>query len=147
MADGALPDVDERLEEIKDVAETAQALAKSESGGDGVNKTQEARELSRNELVRRAAIGAPAWGGITITVSDVQDMAKPKLEIRHQLVDNAWGQLVEKWDCFERTTADGNKALKVNKSEISTDLARLVEHDLDRDDVVQRLFGENAEEA
>lgn len=133
------------LEEVQEVAETAHALAQSENGGGEVNKTARARELTRNELVRRAANGAPAWGGITLSVGDVQDMAKPDLEIRYQLVDNAWGDLVEKWDCFERTTSDGNKALKISKKEISRDLARLVEHDLDRDDVVQRLFSETGE--
>jgi hypothetical protein len=133
------------LEEVRGIAETAHALAQSETSGSEVNKTEKARQLTRNELVRRAATGAPAWGGITLSVGDVQDMAKPGLEIRYQLVDNAWGDLVETWECFERTTADGNKALKISKKEISRDLARLVEHDLERDDVVQRLFSETDE--
>jgi hypothetical protein len=135
-------DLVRRVDELEDLAETAHALAQSQNGGGEVNKTEKARKLTRNELVRRAVNGAPAWGGITVSVADVQDMAKPELEIRYQLVDNAWGDLVETWECFERTTADGNKALKISKKEISRDLARLVEHDLERDDVVQRLFSE-----
>lgn len=131
----------ERVEKTERVADTALQIANKEAeSDDSITKKRHALLKSRNELVRRAAIDVSESAGSGVSVSDVQDMAKPEVTLYRQTVSDAWNDLVRNWDCFCVGTGDsGTQRLLVEKSDISAELVHVVEHDLGREDLAKRL--------
>lgn len=134
--------LEDRLEEVEQRAEQALGVAQTNArdGGDDLTKKRVALLKSRNELIRRAAVDESSSAGSGVTVSDVQDMALPEVQLYRQTVADAWTELVANWGCFDTGSGeDGVTRLKVEKTNIPPELVGVVEHDLDRDDLRARL--------
>lgn len=136
--------LEDRLDEVEQLSEQALGVAQTnarDSGGD-LTKKRVALLKSRNELVRRAAVGQSGSAGSGVTVSDIQDMALPEVQLYRQTVLDAWDELVANWSCFSTGSGeDGVTRLKVEKTSIQPELIGAVEHALDRDDLRGRLGG------
>ncbi|PSP59522.1 hypothetical protein BRC72_01325 [Halobacteriales archaeon QH_7_66_36] len=78
-----------------------------------------------------------------VTVSDVQDMARPKMELKWKTVaKDAWPALVEEWPCFRvEEQSDGSKRLTVDPDKVPVELARLVERSVEREDLANSVVG------
>lgn len=135
-------DLAEDVDAARETAEAALALAQQPADE---NKAQRARELTRNELVRRYVVGT-GHTSIAITNSKVQELARPEHELEWETVDRAFGKLVDRWDAFGRTTDSGEKALTVMGS-VSDQLARIVAVELGREDIANTVVGEKEGEA
>lgn len=132
----------EELEDVQQVADTAYGLAGETADGaraDGGPSDQKRAEwLSRNEVVRRAATGKQKGGAVTL--AEVKSMARPETDLYNQQVTRAWSDLAQKWPGLEYERRDDKaNRLKVDADDLSDDLVRVVEHDLDRDDLVEKL--------
>jgi len=154
--EGRLDALEERLDEVATDAEMAYAVSArgpAEADG-GPTKAGKARRLSRDEVIRATADGIDAGARDiksgqkadrigSVTVADVQDMAKPHTELKWKTVaKDAWPALVEEWPCFRvENPADGSQRLTVEPEEIPTELARLVERSLEREDIANRVVG------
>ncbi|WP_075938159.1 hypothetical protein [Halosegnis longus] len=150
-------DIEQRLDGVESNAEMAYALSArgpAETDG-GQTKAGRARRLSRDEVIRATADGKSAGAKDfatgersdavgSVTVADVQDMAKPRTELKWKTVaKDAWPALVEEFPCFRiENPDDGSKRLTVNPSEIPPELARVVERSLERDDIANRVVGD-----
>lgn len=135
----------EEFGEIRTTAEQAMVVASAGHDPDSESKVDRARRLTRNELVRRAAMGGPLPDR-PITVSTIQAMARPEQDLAYQTVKDAWNDLRSEWPCFRETTKNGTKALTVSNQDISKALSRAVEVDLERDDLTTRLMSDEREE-
>jgi len=151
-----LDGLEERLDEVATNAEMAHAVSvrgPAEADG-GPTKAGRARRLSRDEVIRATADGVDA--GVedlktgerqdrigSVTVSDIQDMARPRTELKWKTVaKDAWPALVEEWPCFEvEEPSDGSKRLTVDPDEVPVELARLVERSLEREDLANSVVG------
>ena len=132
----------EDLEKVKQTADTAYGLAGETADGaraDGGPSDQKRAEwLSRNEVVRRAVTGNQKGGAVTAT--EVKSMARPETELYNKQVTRAWSTLAEKWPALEyERRNDKLNRLKVDAEGLSDDLVRVVERDLDRDDLLEKL--------
>lgn len=132
----------EKLDDVEEIADTAYGIAGETSDGartdGGPSKQKRAELLSRNEVVRDAITGK-AEGG-SVTAGEVKSMARPETNLYHKQVTRAWEKLVEKWPPFRYERPDDNTdRLKVNRDDLSEDLVRVVERDLGRDDLVEKL--------
>jgi len=151
-----LDGLEERLDEVATDAEMAYAVSArgpAEADG-GPTKAGRARRLSRNEVIRATADGVDAGARDmksgerndvvgAVTVSDVQDMARPEMELKWKTVaKDAWPALVEEWPCFRvEEPSDGSKRLTVDPEEVPVELARLVERSLEREDIANSVVG------
>jgi hypothetical protein len=152
-----LEEENERLREKLADVETDATMALDASGAvdggvradGGPTKKEVAGWKSRNELIREAAgrpdLTNPATGAVvqnnaaSVTVGKVQDMARPEHELEWQTVADAWSMLARNWSCFETANPDdGRKQLRLVEDPPES-LVRMVEADLDRDDLVKRL--------
>lgn len=133
----------ERVDELEAIAEQAMVVASAGHDPDGESKVERAKRLTRNELVRRTAMGGHTRDR-PITTTKVREMARPETELKWQTVKDAWADLQEEWPCFRETTKNGTQALTVSKTDIPKALARAVEADLDREDLTKRLVGDSA---
>lgn len=137
--------IEETAENAELAAQSALGVAQAKERSDG-GQTKKGAVLtkSRNELVRRALVDTSGATGRHLTVGMVKDMCRPELTVYQQTVEDAWDELVSRWSCFTRSTnEEGNKALKIEKRELSQDLVHAVEDDLDRDDLSKRLLRQN----
>lgn len=137
-----------RIEAIEEAAEMAETSAQSALGvaqardrtDGGMTKKETVATKTRNELVRRALIDRSDTQGAHLTVGRVKDMCLPELTVYQRTVEDAWDELVSRWRCFERTTNEaGKKAITIDRSGLTEELAGAVEQDLDRDDLSERL--------
>jgi len=132
----------ERLDSVEATAEQAMSVASRGHNPDSRSKTEHAKAISRNLLVQRAAKGSSPE--LPITTSKVADVAKADgVDLKWQVIKNAWGQLCEEWPQFYETTKDGHQALSIRSSDVTQALARAVEHDLGRDDLAKRFVGQS----
>lgn len=136
-------DLKKDVENARETAETALTVAQR-NGSEEANKTEGALEIARDELVRRFK-NRQAGQSIALTNSDVQKMGTPEFELDWTTVDRVFGKLVERWDEFQRTVQDGEKALTINGHGISDDLARVVAVSLDRPDIADAAVGGDEE--
>jgi regulator of replication initiation timing len=133
----------EQLDDVEQTATTAYGLAGETSDGaradgGGPSKQKRAELLSRNEVVRRAITGNGDGGAVT--VSGVKQMARPETKVGNKQVYRAWEKLDEKWPALEyNRREDKLNRLQVNADDLTEDLVRVVERDLDRDDLVGLL--------
>jgi len=130
------------LKKVKQTADTAYGLAGATSDGaradGGPSKQKRAELLSRNEVVRRAITGSQDGGAVT--VGGVKQMARPETKVGNKQVYRAWEKLAEKWPALEyNRREDQLNRLQVDVDDLTDDLVRVVERDLDRDDLVDRL--------
>jgi hypothetical protein len=141
--------VDELEGELQMALDAAGAVESGARADGGPKKIEIARWKSRNELIRQAGerpdLRNPATGAVvqnksaTVDVSKVQDMATPEHDLKWQTVVDAWKSLARNWDCFEVVKPDdGRKQLRIVKDPPES-LVRMVETDLDRDDLIKRL--------
>jgi regulator of replication initiation timing len=120
------------LEDAQDDAELALAVAgetadRARADG-GPNKTEQAKILARNEVVRRAVTGTGKGG--SVTTSDVIGMAKPELQIYHSQISNAWEQLADRWDSLSiQRRDDAANRLVADADVLEDELIRLVDED------------------
>lgn len=136
LKDQRINDLEEQIEHL----ESAVAATPATDGGS--SKKEHALQLTRNELIRRAAIDAPPQDR-PVTVRDVKEMAKPQRSLRYQTVKNAWADLLERHSCFAESMKRGDKAMSVRTEAITPELIHLVEVDLGRSDLTKRLMSEN----
>lgn len=151
--------IEERLDEIEEKSDTALGVARAidtgARGDGGPSKIERARMLSRNEVIRQTATQASVFNDTegkriehvvgSVSNSDVQDMAKPQAELKWQTIDDAWRDLCRDWECFTIDDSRATKTLTLTSvDEIPRELVRVVEADLDRDDLAKRLVGGNA---
>lgn len=133
-----------RIDKLEPLAEQAMVVASRGHETDTPKKTEIAKNITRNELVRRAAMGGPA-DRRPVTVTDIKQMALPDVKLAWKTIhDDAWADLRVDWPCFRKTTKDGQKALTVSRRDIPKALARAVEIDLDRDDLANQVVGGNS---
>jgi len=134
--------LDERLDDIAATAEQAMTVASRGHNPDGKSQTQAAKEVTRDELVRRAAheVSGPRR---RLTIGEVQDLVDRDYgeEPAWAVVDRAWSQLTSEWAQFQRVTKDGDKALGLRAAHTTTALTRTVETSLGRDDLAKRFDG------
>lgn len=150
--------IDERLEEIEEKSDTALGVARVVDDGTrsdgGPSKIDRARHLSRNEVIRQTATSGMSWNDMkskhakiehrcgSVTNGDVQDMAKPETELKWQTIDDAWTALCRDWECFTVDDSKDPKQLTITSVDaIPRELVRVVEQDLDRDDLAKSLVG------
>lgn len=134
----------ERLDDAHAEAKQALTVASRGYDPDDRSKTEIAKHLTRNELVRRCATGSAAQDR-PLTIRDVRDRAKPEHDLAWAIVDRAWRQLREEWPMFRETTKDGDRALTLSVSDVTPGLARAVAADLDRPDLTKRFGGDSGE--
>jgi hypothetical protein len=141
----------EQLQDVGADAELALSIAgrtKETAADGGPTKKQTAMRLSRDEVVRGTADGKNSGakdlktGEKTdlvgaVEVSDVQDMGKPQTRLNWQTVVDGWEELLLEWDCFE--IREDPKELTVELP-LSSELVRVVERSLGRDDLAKRLL-------
>jgi hypothetical protein len=134
--------LDGRLDDIAATAEQAMTVASRGHDAGGKTQTQAAKEVTRDELVRRAAKGATGPDR-KLTVSEVQDLVDRDYgeEPAWAVVDRAWSQLTDEWPQFEPSRKGGDKALRLRADHVTTALVRAVETSLDRDDLAKRFGG------
>lgn len=136
-----LDDVDQRLELAEQDVATALATAETRSDGGEPTKKEVALRETRNELVRKAATGSGKSDGVGVTVSDVQQMARPKVELAYQTCKDAWYDLAQRWDAIAVTEGeDGTRRAKLQRDAVTRELVAVVEDDLGRDDLTKRLI-------
>lgn len=130
------------LEEVKQTADTAYGLAgqtadRARADG-GPSKQKRAELLSRNEVVRRAITGSQ--DGAAVTVSGVKQMTRPETKVGNKQVYRAWEKLSEQWPAlkFKRQEEKLNR-LQVDIDDLTDELVRVAERDLDRDDLLEQL--------
>lgn len=132
----------EKLDDVEQTATTAYGIAGATSDGaradGGPSKQKRAELLSRNEVVRRAITGSQDGGAVT--ANEVKKMARPETSVGNKQVYRAWEKLEEKWPAlvYNRREEDLNR-LQVDVDDLTSDLVRVVERDLDRDDLADRL--------
>lgn len=131
----------DHLSDIEAKAEQAMTLASRGHNPESRSKTEVAKHLSRNELVRRATKDVPAKDR-KLTIADVQKRAEPEHELAWEIVNRSWKQLREEWPQFRETKKDGVKALTISPRDIPKGLARAVEIDLERNDLVKQFVGD-----
>lgn len=130
------------LEETEATAEQAMTIASRGHSPEGKSQTQATKEVTRDELVRRAANGVTGPNR-KLTVSEVADIVdreygkKPAWAV----VDRAWAQLTNEWPQFEEAKKEGNKALRLRTGDVTTGLVRTVEVSLGRSDLAKRFGG------
>jgi hypothetical protein len=136
-----------RLDEAEQDASTALANT-AEARSDGGNRTKKevAIQLSRDELVRQAAVqnaSAP-----TVTVPEIIDKAQPQMNLQYQTVKDAWegydDSLQTVWDAFNVVEGE-EKRLLLATDDVSRELAHKVEHSLGRDGLTKRLISDQTE--
>jgi len=130
------------VELIEQEAATALGVANEVDDGarsdGGPSKQKRAELLSRNEVVRRAITGDTKGGGVTVKA--VKSMARPETELYHKEVTRAWRQLAQKWEPFRvDDPEDKVQMLKADAADLTAELVRVVERDLDRDDLLDQL--------
>lgn len=134
--------LEDDLELIEQEAATALGVANEVDDGarsdGGPSKQKRAELLSRNEVVRRAITGETNGGGVTVKA--VKSMARPETELYHKEVTRAWRQLAQKWEPF-RVDAPEDKVqmLKADAADLTPELVRVVERDLNRDGLLDQL--------
>lgn len=153
---GRIEELEQRLDDIDEKSDTALGVARAidtgTRGDGGPSKIERARMLSRNEVIRQTATQAKVFNDTegkriehrigSVSNSDVQDMAKPQAELKWQTIDDAWRDLAQKWSCFTINDEMETKTLTLtNVDDIPRELVRVVERDLDRDDLAKRLVG------
>lgn len=130
------------LELVEQQAATAVGVANEVDDGTrsdgGPSKQKRAELLARDEVVRRAITGNTKGGGVTAKA--VRSMARPETELYHKEVTRAWRKLEQKWAAFRvDESEDGVNMLKADAADLSDDLVRVVEQNLDRDDLLDKL--------
>ena len=132
-------------ERLVNVEATAQgAYREANAGNHGKkSKTQLARDLTRNVLIKRCAQGATGTH-VPITTKTVQQLADDAhgRDLKWQTIRDAWDSLQEDWPQFYDTKKNGLQALSVKKSEVTPALVQAVQADLGRDDLAKPLLGE-----
>lgn len=125
-------------EEANQMAQTAISLADQQAKDeDDISQKQKAKLVTRNLLVKNAALGR----GKNIRVPEVQDKAQPKFDLAYQTVKDAWKELETETDGFSRgENAAGKKVLKVDVTGLRPETTRAVEHSLGRNDLTKRLI-------
>lgn len=132
------------LEAATAVAEQAMVIASKGHDPDSLSKVEQAKRLTRNELLLRTA-NQMAQSERPLTVAEVQRMGRPDVDLAYQSVKDAWNQLTTEYACFRETTKDGDWALTVDRAKLTKSLTRLAEADLGRADLTKRLIsGERA---
>lgn len=144
---GEVPEDVQRYQDLKNAGGPAEADG-------GQTKAGRARRLSRDEVIRATAEGVDAGAEDlktgerqdrigSVTVADVQDMARPRTELKWKTVaKDAWPALVEEWPCFRvEEPSDGSKRLTVDPDKVPVELARLVERSLEREDLANSVVG------
>lgn len=130
----------EALDSIREELDVAKALARSDRGTTE-KKIDIAYRISRDAAVTNAVQGRQPKDGVT--AQQVDDMAGIGTSIEPRTVFDAWEDgsepLVEEWGCFY-VTKDRPKGLKVKKSDLTTDLVRMV-----RDSVKEHNDGRGVE--
>jgi len=135
----------ERLrEELAEAEATTKAAFRAAKQGQDADKTQTqvAHDHTRNLLVTRALNGATGTDR-PVTVAQVREKAKPEYNLNWQTVRNAWDNLLDDWPQFYETVKDGDQAISVRTSDVTLPLVKLVQADLERDDLTNRFVGEN----
>jgi len=130
------------LAAVEATAEQAMTVASRGHSPDGKSQTAAAKEVSRDELVRRAAHGATGPDR-KMTISEVADLVDREYGERPAwaTVDRAWTALIDEWGQFEPSTKHGNKALRLRAGDVTTALVRAVEASLDRSDLAKQFDG------
>lgn len=137
-----LEDHDERLDGVERDAATAVARARTaRSDGGETTKKEIAKRKTRNELVRSTVTNWNKSDGSGVTVSAVQDMAKPQTKLNYQTVKDAWDDLTMEWGAIIVTDGeDGAKRAIIKHEALTRELVAVVEDDLGRDDLTKELI-------
>ena len=136
-----LDDLRDQLADLETSADQAMVVASAGHDPKSRSKKGTAFHITRNELVRRVAMGT-SQQDVPLTINDVQTRAEPETVLKWQTVRDAFDDLREEWPQFRDTTHDGQQALTISRADVPTSLARAVEVDLDRDDLAKRLVGD-----
>lgn len=137
-----LQQVRSALDAVEATAEQAMTVASRGHSPEGKSQTQAAKEVSRDELVRRAAHGATGPDR-KVTISEVADLVDREYgeEPAWATVDRAWTALTDEWPQFEVSSKHGDKALRLRTADVTTALVRSVEVSLDRNDLAKQFDG------
>lgn len=137
-----LTEIEDQIDKIDRAADTALTLAEQQADtGSSPTKKRVALLKTRNELLRATAVDRSQSSGASVTVSDVQDMARPEVKVYPQTVYDAWDELAADWEAFRRAeNADGVAVCRVEPDDLDPALVKAVESSLGRDDLVKRLL-------
>jgi len=138
--------------EVNTAIGAARAVDDGARADGGPTKQERARWLSRDEVIRltveQSNVGPRnAHGNRTeqigsVTNKDVQQMAKPETDLKWATIDEAWKDLVRRWDAFVVDTSGDVKTLTLSSLEDVDDaLVGVVEESLGRDDLANRFVG------
>lgn len=138
--------------EVNTAIGTARAVDDGARADGGPTKQERARWLSRDEVIRltversntgpRNAHGNRSEQIGSVTNKDVQQMAKPETDLKWATVDEAWKDLVRRWDAFVVDDTGDVKTLTLNSvDDVSDALVGVVEESLGRDDLANRFVG------
>lgn len=131
-------------EEIRTIAEQALTVASAGTANPETEPKKDlAKRLTRNEVVRRAAMGASAQDR-PVTAAEVEDMALPERELYYQSIKDGWKALQADWACFRETKKRGSKAITAKSTDLPKSLIRAVEVDLGRDDLTKRIISDRS---
>jgi hypothetical protein len=97
--------------------------------------------LARNKLVKMRADVGRSFSTAEVSNKRVREMAEPEHDLAWQIVDNAWRDLADNWDCFEIDESGDEKTLQLVDTPPKP-LVKAVERDLDRHDLAKSFFGE-----
>lgn len=136
-------ELEDQMERVDRDAQAARTVAdRKAKQGSGTSKKDLARIKSRNELLRAAAMSRSGRvGPSSVTVGDVQQMARPDHKLYYQTVKDAWEELESDWDAFAVTENENDeKVLRMLPDQLEEALVKTVESDLGRDDLTKRLI-------
>ena len=142
----AIEDLQVDVEQLRSDVGTAITLAKQATEDEeDMTKKRVALLNTRDQLVKDALLDTTGKGA-KITIDEVVQMAKPEVQLYHQTVIDAWDELRSSWRCFEEIEQDGKTKLRITREEITPELVKAVEHDLEREDLAKRLHSKSSEE-
>jgi len=136
-----LDQIEVEMAAIDDATQTAIGLATASPQSDHGEKTQVAKNLARNRLVKMRANVGQSFSTCEVSNATIQEMAEPDYDLAWAIVDNAWGHLADDWECFEIDDSGDQKTLKLANTPPKP-LVKAVERDLGRGDLAKSFFGE-----
>ena len=145
-ADSAVEELQVSVEQLRSDVGTAVTLAnQATEDEEDMTKKRVALLNTRDQLVNDALLDTTRKGA-KITIGDVLQMAEPEVRLYYQTVIDAWDELLSSWRCFEKVEEEGKAKLRITREEITPELVKAVEHDLEREDLAKRLHSKSGEE-
>jgi ABC-type transporter Mla subunit MlaD len=131
--------LDDEIDVIEETAATAAAVAKDRRADGGeTTKGDVAKAIARDEVVRRCLVEDTVEGDAALPATDVQELARPRHELKYQTVKDALRGLRDTWPEFRVKV--NPRRLCVASDRLTRECVLAVEESLGRDDLTKRLI-------